>query len=96
MKISVDDQEIFTLNETKKKVIMNDIHEDIFDSDMKRRIEYILMHKYEECFKRLKSEWDVKLSKTHDLIPTDPDKYAELVFSQADYKSRAQRDNNQT
>jgi len=55
MKVSVDDQEIFRLSETQKKVIMNDIPSDIFDEDMKRRLHYILDHKYQECFKRLKN-----------------------------------------
>lgn len=92
MKISVDDKELFTLTDIQKKVIMNDIHESIFDEDMKRRLQYILMHKYEECFKRLKSEWDERLVKVVDSVPTNPDKYAELVFSQSDYRSKAQRE----
>jgi RecJ-like exonuclease len=93
MKISVNDQEIFTLSETQKKVIMNDIREDIFEDDMKRRLQYILMHKYEECFKRLKSEWEPKLKENGvDSIPLDPDKFAELVFTQPNYKNRKQRD----
>lgn len=92
MKISVDDKELFTLTDIQKKVIMNDIHESIFDEDMKRRLQYILMHKYEECFKRLKEEWDQRLMKVVDSVPTNPDKYAELVFSQPDYRSKAQRE----
>lgn len=93
MKISVDDKELFTLSEIQKKVIKNDIHEDIFDEDMKRRLQYILIHKYEECFKRLKNEWDQKLMNVVNFVPTDPDKYAELVFSQPDYKSKSQKGN---
>lgn len=97
MKISVDDQECFSLSETQKKVICNDIHEDIFESDMKRRLEYILMHKYEQCFKRLKSEWcdgdQCKLAKNGvESIPTDPKALAELIFAQPDYKCRKMRD----
>lgn len=93
MKISVDDQELFTLSETQKLVIQNDIHSDFFDSDMKRRIKYILMHKYERCLERMKKEWDEKLkANAVESIPLDPDKYAELVFSQPNYKNRAKRD----
>jgi len=95
MKISVDDEELFTLSKTQKKVIMNDIHEDDFEDDMKRRLHYILMHKYEVCFDRLKHEWDPKLSLKYDTIPTDPDKYAELVFKQKDYRSRKKRDSSE-
>ena len=47
MKISVNNTELFTLSETKKKVLKNDIHADEFDADMKRRLEWVLMHKYE-------------------------------------------------
>ena len=97
MKISVDDQELFSLSETQKKVIMNDIPEDIFEADMKRRLEYILLHKYEQCFKRLKSEWcdgdQCRLAKAGiESIPTDPVALAELIFAQPEYKSRKMRD----
>lgn len=93
MKIFVDNDQVFELNETKKKVIKNDIHDTIFDSDMKRRVRWILEHKYENCFKRLKQEWEPKLSaKGMQFLPLDPDAFAELVFSQSDYKDRAQRD----
>lgn len=93
MKISVNDIELFTLSEAQKKVIMNDISSDIFDEDMKRRLQYILTHKYERCFKRLKEEWDPKLASLGiEMIPTNPDAYAELIFNQPTYKDRKQRD----
>ncbi len=93
MKISVNDKELFTLNETQKKVIQNDIPDDIFDEDMGRRLAWVLEHKYENCFKRLKQEWDQKLADNGvSMIPTDKDLYAQLVFSQPNYQSRKQRD----
>ena len=93
MKISVDDKELFTLTETQKNVIKNDIHADIFDEDMKRRLHYILTHKYERCFERLKKEWEPKLKERGvEMIPTNEEKFSELVFSQPDYKNRSQRE----
>lgn len=92
MKVSVDDKEIYKLSEVQKKVICNDIHEDEFEDDMKRRLQYILMHKYERCMERLKAEWEPKLRERYDSIPTSPDKIAELIFSQHDYKSRKIRE----
>jgi hypothetical protein len=93
MKISINDKELFTLSDIQKQVIKNDIHEDIFDADMNRRLQWILMHKYEECFKRLKTEWDPKLAINGiEMIPTDPDAYAQLVFKQPNYQDRAARD----
>ena len=93
MKISVDNELILELSDTQKKVIMNEIPEEIFEQDMKRRIHYILTHKYEMCFRQLKEEWDVKLLKSGvKAVPTDPEEYARLVFSQSEYKNRSQRD----
>jgi len=92
MKIAVDGKELFELSEVQKKVIMNDIDEDVFEEDMKRRLQYILMHKYERCFERLKKEWDEKLKSRVQAVPTNPDSYAQLVFQQQDYKGRKARE----
>lgn len=94
MKISVNDVEIFSLSETQKKVIKNDIPEEIFEEDMKRRLQWVLKdEKYKKCFERLKEEWEPKLRANGvAMIPTDPDAFAELVFSQSNYKNRSQRE----
>ncbi len=92
MKISVDDKELFSLSEIQKAVIRNDINEDIFEDDMKRRLQYILTHKYERCMHRLKNEWIPKLKGRLDSIPLDDDKLAELILRQPDYKNRKVRD----
>lgn len=91
MKISVDGKEIFSLSEIQKKVIMNDIPSEIFQEDMERRLEYILVNKYEKCFERLKNEWMPKLAQRVSSVPTDPEALAEVIFSQADYKNRSQK-----
>jgi len=93
MKISVNDQELFTLSEVQKQVLCNNIPEEILQEDLKRRLEYILMHKYEECFKELKNEWDARLIENGvTMVPTDADAYAALVFDQPNYKSRSVRE----
>jgi len=93
MKISVNDVEIYTLTDTQKNVIKNEVSSAIFEADMKRRIEWVLTHKYEQCFKKLKAEWDTKLAENGvQSIPTDQDAYAALVFEQPNYKDRATRD----
>lgn len=93
MKISFNEKEILFLNETKEKVIKNDIIEDVFEEDMIRRLKYIIEHKYEISFDRLKKEWDEKLvSNGVSMVPTDRDEYAELVFSQPNYKCRKKRE----
>lgn len=92
MKVSVNDQKLLEISDTQKRVIQNDIHSEIFEDDMKRRLEYIIMHKYERCFERLKAEWEPKLAQRFESVPTNKDAFAELVFSQPDYKNRSQRD----
>lgn len=100
MEILVDNECVCKLTETQKKVIMNDIHADQFDADMKRRVNYIVMHKYEQCMKRLRDEWlsfdesgQSKLSRAGvESIPTDNDAFAELVFALPSYKDRKARE----
>lgn len=93
MKISVDGIDLFELSDIQSCVIKNNIPSEIFCEDMNRRLQWVLMHKYEECLKELKTEWDSKLPDNGvDMIPTDPDKYAALVFAQPNYKDRSARD----
>ena len=93
MKVSVDGKDLYSLNETQKRVICNDIPDEEFIADMKRRVRYIWEHKYERCFKRLKDEWEPKLKENGvDAIPLDNDAFAQLVFAQANYKSRSARE----
>lgn len=93
MKVSINDIELFTLTETQKNVLKNDIVSTDFDDDMKRRLQWIISNKYDSCFKRLKDEWEPKLAaRGVQSIPTDKDLFAQLVLSQPDYKDRAARD----
>jgi len=94
MKISVNDQELFTLSDIQKQVIQNDIPLEIFEEDMKRRLKWVLVEeKYQKCFERLKKEWEPKLAaKGIESLPTNPDVFAALVFSQPEYKNRSNRE----
>ena len=93
MKILVNDECVCELNDTRKKVLCNDLNADEFDADMKRRVAYIVEHKYEQCFKRLKEEWEPKLKEAGVLsIPLDEDAFAELVFARPEYKDRKGRE----
>jgi len=60
---------------------------------LKTRMSYILFHKYEKCMERLKLEWCPRLASIGlSEIPSSDEEFAELVFSQPDYKDRSQRD----
>ena len=93
MKISVNDVELYTLTDLQKQVIENDIPSEILQEDLERRLNWVLMHKYERCFDRLKKEWDSKLEANGETsIPLDKDAYATLVFAQPNYRDRSTRD----
>lgn len=91
MKVIIDGKEVFSLNETQKKVIQNDISSEVFQEDMERRVKYILEHKYNRCFDRLKKQWEPLLATRLTELPTDKDSLAEVIFSQPEYKNRSQR-----
>jgi len=86
MKISVDDQEVFSLSDTQKAVIMSEIPHDEFIEDMKRRLEWVLTHKYERCFERLKKEWEPALKARYPMVPSGDSDLAQLICAQPDYK----------
>lgn len=93
MKISVNDVELFTLSDIQKKVISYEIQNEILDDDLKRRIQWILMHKYDEVFKSFRNEWEPKLiAEGAKSLPTDKEEFASLVFAHPDYKDRSARE----
>ena len=92
MKVSVNDVDLYTINETQENVLKYYVNANIFEEDMKRRLFWVLNHLYDQAFIQLKNEWDVKLSERVQSVPTDKDAYAQLVFSQPDYKDRSARD----
>lgn len=94
MKIKVDEQEIFELAQWEKDVIKNDIHADEFDADMKRRLEWVLKHKVEQCYIRFEKEWLEKLRNDPTVIsiPKSKEAFVNLVKSRPDYKDKKSRE----
>jgi len=93
MKVSVDSVDIFTVTDHHKDVFNDSIPRDQVDLALKNAMFEILNHKYNACFNRLKREWEPKLlARGITTIPTDKDAFAELVFTQEDYKDKASRD----
>lgn len=93
MKIIVDGNELFTLTEIQKQVLAWEIPGNILNEDLKRRLKWILQHKYEQTFLAFRTYWEPIL--TGNLvksIPTDRDEFARLVFAQPQYKDRMARD----
>lgn len=97
------EKRLSVLNETKKQVIKTYVqyaNEEEFHQDMKRRIKFehekpfksdILLHKYHNCLVQLHRDYDPILKAAGKEIPENPDAFAELVFSLAEYKPRTPR-----
>lgn len=92
MEIKVNDKVVLKLTDTQIKVLCDQIFSENIIEDIERRVAWSIQHAYEEMFSRLKAEWDSKLHQLgFDLIPTDKDKYAQLVFAQPSYKTLSER-----
>lgn len=92
MKISINDQPIMTVQDYEKKVIAYDIHKDIVEDDIVRRIEQCIYNRYLTSFKNLKKDWDhVLMSRGIKNLPSNEEEYSNLVFAQPDYKDKAER-----
>ena len=92
MNISVDGVIIYTVNDTQLKVFADYMPSAIVNDDINRRLGWIIDELYKASFGQLKTTWDPILATRVQSIPTDPDAYAQLIFSQPDYKDRATRD----
>lgn len=93
MKIEVDGKLLFTISEIQKKVLQYEMLSETFEDDVKATLRHIWEHKFHRCFDRLKQEWDPKfVSAGMTSVPTDKELYAELVFSQPEYKNRDTRE----
>lgn len=90
-KISVNDIELYTLNEADLKVLAHDIDRDILEEDLKRRLDWVLKHKLGTVFTQLIKEWAPILQARDIQIPEDPYEAANLIFAQEDYKDRHDR-----
>jgi len=93
MKFYLENKLIFELNGTKQRVLKHDIFEQGFEEELMRMIEWVITHNYEQTFKKLKDQWQPKLKELGvEMIPTDDDRLAELIFKHPEYKSRSQRE----
>lgn len=92
MKIQVDGVDVAEITDHMRKVICNDIPKEIVDEDMKRRVAYFPLHKYDQCMKRLRKDWEPKIRAEGTDIPASDEVFANMVFARQDYLDRSARD----
>lgn len=92
LSVEVDGKRTFKVTPTHKRMLVLQGHKDP-DEHCCTQMAWVLSHKFERCMERLRREWEPKLaSRGMDSLPTDDDDFAVLVFAQADYKNRSQRE----
>lgn len=90
-KIKYENVEILDIPQWWKDVIENDVSED-FDTDMIRRLQWIITHKHDRCLERMKTEWTPRLkAKGMESIPLDDEAFVNLVLAQPEYKNAKAR-----
>lgn len=93
MKVTVDGVDLVEVSAMQKKVMEYEIPAEKLEADLKRRLLWVLDHKYQQIFARMKKEWEPKLIASGvKSLPTDKDAYAQLIFDHHDYKDRSTRD----
>ena len=78
-----------TLNDTQQAIMNNDL------LDIKTWIEDAVAGKQNNCWKRMQTEWTTKLMNDEsftDPIPSNQADFVTLVTGRSDYKTRAERD----
>ena len=93
LRVSVDGVDLYTLTDLQEQVIRNDIPTELLAADLRRRLEWVLMHKHAQSMARLRKEWMPRLAANGVTeVPLDDDAFATLVFEQPNYLDRTARD----
>jgi hypothetical protein len=72
---------------TIEKLLKDQIGDDVFQEDMKRRLGWVMTQKIAPCAERLKETWKDTIKSRYEFMPTDDTKLIELIFAQPDYKT---------
>lgn len=98
MLVKLDDEVIFEIDERMLKLIAHDIEDPI--PDIKRRLRWVIEHKCDRCYARMKEEWtkeddsgQSKLSRAGIAsIPTNKRDLADLILNHPQYMNRVLRE----
>lgn len=87
MKIMCGDTEVCVLEKHHIDLLQSEIPSSVFEEDIHRRVNHIVMHKYNKVYKRFFDKWINKLvANGVTSIPTGEKEFIELVMARSDYK----------
>lgn len=93
MQISIDNQNLISISDEQKAIMRFCYPTDKIDDLIKDRVSWIVNELCTQTFNLMKKEWEPKLiARGVESLPADKIAFSQLVFSQPDYKDRAQRE----
>ena len=94
MQITVDGVDLFEVTDNEIELLEYVLPSAILDADLKRRLEWVLTHKIERAYSRLKDDWMPILQRDVEVtqVPLDDEEFFNMVKVRPDYKDRDERD----
>ena len=94
MQVTVDGVDLYELSATDMEILEYVLPSSTLDADCKRRLEWVLKHKIEQCYKRLRREWMPILQQDPSVesVPLEDEAFFNMVKVRPDYKDRESRD----
>lgn len=89
MQVKLDDKVIFEISDVDIKILENDLLD--VQAEIERRLQYIITHKVDQCYRRLHQEWMQKLQQDPliEAVPLKREDFVKYVMALPDYKNRA-------
>ena len=93
MKKTVKYIELFTITPIQQQIMEYNINSDEWEDDMKRRLQWSIDVKLQDCINNLRNDWTpILIADGATSIPVYDEDFAALVFAHPDYKDRKSRD----
>ena len=92
--VKINEEIFFDLNFTDFQILAYDIDKRFLLDDLKRRIDWVINHKIDQCYERFKAEWIPKLMNDPNVqtIPATKEDLIDFVTARPDYKDREERE----
>lgn len=92
MQLKLDDEVLIEIDEHMLKLLAHSLKDPI--ADLKERLCSVIQDECYCCYEHIKAEWFQKLIEDPSVlsIPSDKNKFVELVFEHPKYKNRKQRE----
>ena len=94
MQVKLDNEVIFEIDDRMVKLLAHDLLDPI--GEIKRRLRYIIEHKCDQSYERMKAEYMPKFEVDPSIttIPSKKTTLADFIMAHPSYKNRSQREKN--